>query len=72
MDWWIKVNNVVQFKERHELAGCLGVIADIKDMDGSVQYLIKITIPFQQSMDVYAKHEDFEYIGDSVVNFATE
>lgn len=43
MSWWTEIGDVVQFNEKHDWRGVIGIITEIKQIDGGdVKYRIGV------------------------------
>ena len=58
-------NDVVQFKETHKWAGCIGYVKEARNDIN--RYMVGIAVPQQCTAYIYCKAEDFYYIGRAVL-----
>lgn len=66
------VNDVVQFTERHQWCGCLGIITEDKRKGHARRYTICVPIPQQGTAYVFDDGSNIEYIGKAVMVEAEE
>ena len=52
---------VVQFIEKHEWAGCLGIITEVKESGADIRYMIAVPIPQQGTAYIYSMESDKEF-----------
>lgn len=58
----LTTNDIVQFNEKHEWCGCIGIINEIK----GTRIMVGVPIPEQGIAYIYCKLEEIEYIGQSI------
>ena len=65
----MKVNDVVQFNEKHKWCGSLGIIYEIKKCGNDTRYMIGVPAPMQGTAFIYVmESEDAIYrIGIAVM-----
>lgn len=71
----MKLNDVVQFNEKHKWRGCLGIVTEIKDCgENGIRYMVGVPIPLQGTAYIFVMdNEDaIEYVGEAVLIAKTE
>lgn len=65
----MKVNDVVQFNEKHKWCGSLGIICEIKKCGNDTRYMIGVPAPMQGTAFIFVmKSEDaICYIGRAIM-----
>ena len=65
----MKVNDVVQFNEKHKWCGSLGIIYEIKKCGNDTRYMIGVPIPNQGSAFIYVMESEDAicYIGKAIM-----
>lgn len=65
----MKVNDVVQFNEKHKWCGSLGIIYEIKKCGNDTRYMIGVAIPNQGTAFIYVMESEdaIYYIGRAVM-----
>ena len=65
----MKVNDVVQFNEKHKWCGSLGIICEIKKCGNDTRYMIGVPIPNQGTAFIYVMESEDAicYIGRAVM-----
>lgn len=63
-----KLNDVIQFNEKHKWCGTFGFIHEIKEYANDIRYMIAIPIPSGDGVGtafIFSMHsdEEFDYIG---------
>ena len=69
-----KRNDVVQFTENHKWAACLGIIAEVREIDDDVKYMICVPIPESGMAYIFSMESDaeFESVGTAVLGYRDE
>lgn len=64
-----KVNDVVQFTEKHKWCGCFGIISDVKEIPHDIKYLIAVPVPDKGVAYIYVldSTEAIEYVGRAIL-----
>lgn len=64
-----EVGDVVQFTEDHKWCGSLGIVEEIKELEGDVRYMIGVPAPEKGTIYIFSlgSKEEFEYIGQAVM-----
>lgn len=65
----IKLNDVVQFNEKHEWRGCLGIVTEVKPCRDDVRYMVEVLVPEQGATFMYVMKSEnvIEYIGKALL-----
>lgn len=66
-----RVGDVVQFIEGHKWCGCLGIIAEVRNVD-SRRYMIGVPIPDSGTAYIYDDGSSIERIGEAVLIFGED
>ena len=63
----MKVNDVVQFNEKHKWCGSFGIIYEIKKCGNDTRYMIGVHAPMQGTAFIYVMESEnaIEYIGEA-------
>lgn len=63
----MKVNDVVQFNEKHKWCGSFGIIYEIKKCGNDTRYMIGVPAPMQGTAFIYVMESEnaIEYIGEA-------
>ena len=62
----MKVNDVVQFNEKHKWCGCLGIITEDKGEGHPRRFMIGVPVPQQGTAYIFDDGSKIERIGDAV------
>lgn len=65
-----RVNDVVQFTEKHKWCGCFGIISDVKEIPpNDTKYLIAVPVPDKGVAYIYVldSTEAIEYVGKAIL-----
>lgn len=62
----MKVNDVVQFNEKHKWCGCLGIITEDKGEGHPRRFMIGVPVPQQGTAYIFDDGSCIERIGDAV------
>lgn len=67
-----KTGDVVQFTERHQWCGCIGIINEVKSCQEDVRYMVGIPIPSGDGVNTayifsMENKKEFEYVGRAVL-----
>ena len=60
MDSLFKVNDVIQFNEKHKWCGCFGIIEEIKTCEDDYRYLIGVPIPEKGTAYIFSMESSAE------------
>ena len=65
----MKVNDVVQFNEKHKWCGSLGIMREVKICGNNVRYMVGVPIPQQGTAFIYVMKSEnaIEKIGKAVL-----
>lgn len=63
------INDVVQFNEKHDWCGSLGIITEVKEYGDDVRYMIGVPVPQQGTAYIFVMESEgaVEYIGRAVL-----
>lgn len=70
MSWWTEIGDVVQFNEKHDWRGVIGIITEIKQIDGGdIKYRIGVPMLNGGVAYIYSlgSATEFEYIGKAAL-----
>ena len=61
-------NDVVQFNERHEWCGSLGIVEKVKQCGKDIKYLVGVPIPLKGTAYIFAMDSDkvIERVGEAI------
>ena len=64
----MKVNDVVQFNEKHRWCGSLGIISEVKQCGKDIKYMVGVPIPLKGTAYIFAMDSDkvIERIGEAI------
>lgn len=63
----LKINDVVQFTEKHKWCGCLGIIEEVKKGLVNNKYLIGVPMPERGTAYIFDNGSNIEYIGPAIM-----
>ena len=61
--------DVVQFNERHEWCGSLGIITEVKICGDDIRYMVGVPAPMQGTAYIFVMGSEnaIEYIGEAIL-----
>lgn len=59
----IHINDIVQFNEKHNWCGCLGIVTEIENY----RVIIGVPVPEKGTAYIFARPEELERIGVAVL-----
>ena len=70
----MKVNDVVQFNEKHKWCGSFGIIYEIKKCGNDTRYMVGVPAPMQGTAFIFIMESEnaIEYIGKAVLTLKDE
>ena len=65
----MRVEDVVQFNEKHKWCGSLGIITEVKECKDDVRYMVGVSIPQQGTAYIFVMLSEnaIELIGKAVL-----
>lgn len=63
----VKINDVVQFTEKHKWSGCLGIITEDRGEGHPRRYMIGVPVPMQGTAYIFDDGSGIERIGEAVM-----
>lgn len=63
----VKINDVVQFTEKHKWSGCLGIITEDRGEGHPRRYIIGVPVPMQGTAYIFDDGSGIERIGEAVM-----
>lgn len=67
MKAFYRINDVVQFNEKHKWCGSLGIVTEVNEYDDDVRYMIGVPLPEKGTAYIFSMESknEIEYIGVS-------
>lgn len=64
-----RVNDVVQFMEKHQWRGCLGIVTEVKDCGDDTRLMIGVPVPQQGVAYIYSmvSNKEVERVGRAIL-----
>lgn len=64
----LKVDDVVQFNEKHKWCGCLGIVTEVKDCGNDARYMVGVPIPQKGTAFIFCmdSSKEIERIGEAI------
>lgn len=69
MKAFYRINDVVQFNEKHKWCGSLGIVTEVKEYDDDVRYMIGVPLPEKGTAYIFSMESKNEIEPIGVAHF---